>query len=251
MTGDPDNNATSKGGTGGTDIRTEGEQSSDGSASAELPCSGQGTSTDPATGEATIERLITFDEEGRIVQVASNPNAQGELQELTTSEYDDQGRLLEKTITEPSVGFVQVNTHEYDQDGKLTAVTSERNGQVVAIERFFYDDNGLRAGTEQYDGDGTTLRATSVWVWHEETSTWTARYDYVDGEIILFERTLDERGNVTREAQYYDEEKTSGSIEVKEYDTDGLLRREEVTLLPEEETFVLTFSYQFPPECSK
>jgi hypothetical protein len=140
-----------------------------GSPSEQLPCSGQGIST-PATGEAIIER-ITFDEEGRVVQEASNPNVLGELQQLTTSEYDAQRRLLEKTITEPSVGFVQVNTHEYDQDGKLTAVTSERNGQVVAIERFFYDDNGL-------------------------------------------------------------------------------LRREEVTFLPEEETFVVTFSYQFPPECS-
>jgi len=103
---------------------------------------------------------LHYDDAGRFVYELRTLSPVGEPQTVqsVTVEADDAGRVIARRVDEGMNGtFEQVSLFDFDDEGRLSTVTTMREGAIVDVARHGYDTDGNLVRTEVEDGEGKPL----------------------------------------------------------------------------------------------
>lgn len=107
-------------------------------------------------------RLLSFhtfayDEHNRLITKILY-NAKGNPSRRHTYAYDKQGNLLEYHFYNNKGNEIESTTYTYNNTGLCTSKTLAREGHIVEIEQYMYDERGLKIEHQWLRGDSTPFR---------------------------------------------------------------------------------------------
>lgn len=108
-------------------------------------------------GESRSVTVSEYDIWGQLVRQAADDGSS-----VTTFTYDDRGNRLslERVMETPAGQWIDAQFMEYDEQGNLTGIRSEHNGETTGSSRTTYEDGGNVVRTEQFDAMGNRVSAT-------------------------------------------------------------------------------------------
>lgn len=100
---------------------------------------------------------FTYDKHNRLT-TKTLYNARGILSRKQTYSYDEQGRLLEYRFYNNKGQEAKGETHIFNDKGQHVQTTSSREGTVVEIEQYTYDEKGRKIEHKYLTTDSTPFR---------------------------------------------------------------------------------------------
>lgn len=204
----------------------------DQTAETEQPAKEKGTSEDEAVEEpedATAEEPKTVQEEQYINLKTVQYNADGSVETLTKSIFNESGNIVKGIVYNGDGSIETLTEYEYDENDQCTkCITHDADGNAIESNESKYDSNGNCIEWIKYDGDGNVTDSSLSEYddnGNEIKETWLMTFDIGEDEpyvsTSVFEYEYDDNNNQVKSTAYDEDGSTVDIIWEYTYDSVG------------------------------